>query len=234
MLDRVTGEGGPVWSSRPCCCLPCESDLGPAGGAISSQIGFRSLLLNLRSRHNYSEAEAGLDSHLPRSQQTIKNDPKAGMDRALSSHPSDPQILDFKARNRVTHIITPAKRNTQLMTLGRTTNPPTPTTPSLISAILYVEPLFLRKKNNSFGGFRAVISNQSSAILKDKYTFSNDNVLFDWIFFAFSFFSFFSLIWSNACLVLMFDSEKYNPSCTANFETIRGDYPVCEKKEERK
>lgn len=23
----------------------------------------------------------------------------------------------------------------------------------------------------------------------------------------------------------MFDSEKYDPSCTVNFETIRGDYP---------
>lgn len=34
----------------------------------------------------------------------------------------------------------------------------------------------------------------------------------------------------NACLLLMFDSEKYNPSCTVNFETIRGDFQYVEKK----
>lgn len=34
----------------------------------------------------------------------------------------------------------------------------------------------------------------------------------------------------NACLLLMFDSEKYNPSCTVNFETIRGDIQYVKKK----
>ena len=34
----------------------------------------------------------------------------------------------------------------------------------------------------------------------------------------------------NACLLLMFDSEKYNPSCTENFETIRGDFQYVKKK----
>lgn len=33
----------------------------------------------------------------------------------------------------------------------------------------------------------------------------------------------------NACLLLMFDSEKYNPSCTVNFETIRGDFQYVKK-----
>lgn len=28
----------------------------------------------------------------------------------------------------------------------------------------------------------------------------------------------------------MFDSEKYNPSCTVNFETIRGDFQYVKKK----
>lgn len=34
----------------------------------------------------------------------------------------------------------------------------------------------------------------------------------------------------NACLLLMFDSEKYNPSCTVNFETIRGDFQYVKEK----
>lgn len=30
----------------------------------------------------------------------------------------------------------------------------------------------------------------------------------------------------------MFDSEKYNPSCTVNFETIRGDFQYVKKEKE--
>lgn len=32
----------------------------------------------------------------------------------------------------------------------------------------------------------------------------------------------------------MFDSEKYNPSCTVNFETIRGDFQYVEKKKKNR
>lgn len=37
-----------------------------------------------------------------------------------------------------------------------------------------------------------------------------------------------------ACLLLMFDSEKYNPSCTVNFETIRGDFQYVKKKKKNR
>lgn len=150
---------GPIWSYRQCCCLPvsliCDQQRTPF------HHGWFPLPAVL-SEACHIEANMGLDLHLSHSQQTINDMNSNSHNRNGSTSSTHPLFSDahrFISNNENwTRISSHQQRNTPLTACSRGR-----TTPNLISAILYVEPLesvFLKIKIKIFGGFCAVISNQ--------------------------------------------------------------------------
>lgn len=78
---------GPSWSYRQYCCTvpPCESDLWPAEGVLSSRMVFSSLAGAVLSEAFYMEAKRGLDFHLSHCQLTVNDFKSHNLNGSTSS-----------------------------------------------------------------------------------------------------------------------------------------------------